>query len=319
MPVIIPSNLPARSVLEDERIPVLSASRSGFPDDTTLQVAILNLMPTKIATETQLLRLLGASPWSVDITLFLPASHFHSKLTPDSHLQAFYRTFDQVRGRYFDGLIVTGAPVEHLPFESVDYWPELCEVFDWAETHARASFFICWAAQAALYHRYGIPKYDLPAKMFGVFPHTPVKRKTGLLKGFDDEFFAPHSRHTEIRAEDVEGVDGVEVLATSAEAGLYIVASTDERQLYVTGHSEYDPLTLKNEYDRDVKRGLPIAIPKNYYPGDDPTRLPVVRWRGHANLLYRNWLAGCVPEGGLWAPARVRDRRRERAGVRVNV
>lgn len=289
MPVKISETLPARKILESENIFLMDETRADSQDIRPLQVAILNLMPTKIATETQLLRLLGNSPLQVEITLLHMESHA-SKNTPQEHLLAHYETFDAVRYQKFDGLIITGAPVEQMPFEQVDYWRELRRVMDWSETNVFSTFHICWGAQAALYHRYGIPKYDLSAKMFGVFPHRVMDKNEIILRGFDDEFLAPHSRHTEIRAADIERAADLKLLAVSEEAGVYIVASRDGRNIYITGHSEYDPLTLKAEYDRDVSKGLPIHVPKNYYPNDDPTQLPLVRWRGHANLLYTNWL-----------------------------
>ena len=289
MPVKIPETLPARKTLESENIFVMGESRALHQDIRPLKLAILNLMPTKIATETQLLRLLGNSALQVDITLLHMDGHV-SKNTPQEHLLQHYAAFDDVADEKFDGLIITGAPVENLDFEEVDYWRDLQAIMDWGEAHSHSTFHICWAAQAGLYHRYGIPKYPLPEKMFGVFPHLVQSPNEKLLRGFDDVFYAPHSRHTEIRASDIRQVPEVDILAESEEAGVYIVASRDRRQFYITGHSEYDPLTLKAEYDRDVQKGLPIAIPRNYYPGDDPSRPPVVRWRGHANLLYTNWL-----------------------------
>lgn len=289
MPVKIPETLPARRILESENIFVMGETRAQHQDIRPLQVAILNLMPTKISTETQLLRLLGNSPLQVEITLLHMDSH-ESKNTPQEHLLNHYQTFEEVRDRKFDGLVVTGAPVEQMPFEQVDYWPELQAVFDWSDTNVFSTFHICWGAQAALYHRYGVPKYQLPHKMFGVFPHRIVSPNEMLLRGFDDEFLAPHSRHTEIRAADVERVPELKLLAVSDEAGVYIAASRDRRHIYITGHSEYDPLTLKAEYDRDVSRGLAINVPQNYYPDDDPSQPPQVRWRGHAHLLYANWL-----------------------------
>jgi homoserine O-succinyltransferase len=289
MPVKIPDTLPAKAILENENIFVMGESRATHQDIRPLRVVILNLMPTKVATETQLLRLLGNSPLQVEITLVHMDSH-ESKNTPQEHLLNHYHTFEEVRADKFDGLIITGAPVEHLPFREVDYWNELCQVMDWSETNVYSTLHVCWGAQAGLYHRYGIPKYSLPEKMFGIFPHRVMSRHERLLRGFDDEFLAPHSRHTEIRREDVERVAELKVLAVSDEAGVYIVVSQDDRKIYVTGHSEYDPLTLKTEYDRDVQKALPIAIPKNYFPNDDPGQPPLVRWRGHANLLYSNWL-----------------------------
>jgi homoserine O-succinyltransferase len=289
MPVKIPTTLPARGVLENENIFVMDEDRALHQDIRALRVAILNLMPTKIATETQILRLLSNSALQVEITLLHTAT-YESKNTDADHLLEHYVTFDDVKHEKFDGLIVTGAPIEHLPFEEVDYWNELTQIMDWAETHVESTFYICWGAQAALYHKYGIPKYDLPRKMFGVFEHRVLSREESLMRGFDDIFLAPHSRHTEIRREDIEKVAELKILAESDDAGVYIVTSKDGRHLFITGHSEYDPQTLKGEYDRDVNKGLPIHVPKNYYPQDNPAQPPVVRWRGHANLLYANWL-----------------------------
>jgi homoserine O-succinyltransferase len=289
MPVKIPNTLPARATLEREHIFVMDEERAVHQDIRALRVAILNLMPTKIATETQLLRLLSNSALQVEVTLLHTATH-EAKNADADHLLNHYLTFDAVRAEKFDGLIVTGAPVEQMPFQEVDYWTELTRIFDWAETNVESTFYICWGAQAGLYHRYGIPKYDLPHKMFGVFEHRVLAPNESLLRGFDDVFLAPHSRHTEIRRTDIEKVGDLQLFAESDEAGVYIAGTKDGRHLFITGHSEYDPLTLKNEYDRDVSRGLPIYVPKNYYPGDDPTRPPSVRWRGHANLLFSNWL-----------------------------
>jgi homoserine O-succinyltransferase len=289
MPVKIPSTLPARATLENENIFIMGEERATHQDIRPLRVAILNLMPTKIATETQLLRLLGNSPLQVDITLVHTATH-DSKNTDAEHLLNHYVTFDALRNEKFDGLIITGAPVEQMPFKEVDYWDELTHIMDWAETSVESTLYICWGAQAGLFYRYGIPKYDLPRKMFGVFEHRTLSSSESLLRGFDDIFFAPHSRHTEIRRADLEKVSGIQILAESDQAGIYIVATKDGRHIFVTGHSEYDPLTLKSEYDRDVKKGLPIHVPVNYYPNDDPTRAPQVRWRGHSSLLFANWL-----------------------------
>ena len=289
MPVKVPDRLPAIETLKNENIFVMTEMRAEHQDIRPLKIAILNLMPTKVTTETQLLRLLGNSPLQVDITLFYTSTHRAKNVSQD-HLLTFYKTFDEISSQKFDGLIITGAPVEHLPFEEVDYWSELQDVMDWSRENVFSTLFICWGAQAGLYHQYGIPKYPLPAKMFGVFPHSILRKNLPLFRGFDDIFYAPHSRHTEIRQEDILLVPEVELLSVSEIAGVYIVGSRDGRQIFVTGHSEYDPLTLKTEYDRDVKKGLPINIPANYYPGDDPSREPVVRWRGHSNLLYVNWL-----------------------------
>ena len=289
MPVRIPETLPARAVLESENIFVMGEERARHQDIRPLRVAILNLMPTKVQTETQLLRLLGNSPLQVEITLLHTATH-ESKNTPEEHLLNHYKSFGQIKRQKFDGLIITGAPVENLPFEDVDYWPELQGIMDWAETNVFAALYICWGAQAGLYHRYGVPKYPLPQKMFGVFPHRVLERNHRLMRGFDDIFYAPHSRHTEVRRADIEKVPGLRILAESDQAGVHIAASSDGRHIFVTGHSEYDPLTLKGEYDRDIGKNLPIHVPFNYYPGDDPSQPPVVRWRGHAHLFFSNWL-----------------------------
>ena len=289
MPVNIPETLPARRTLESENIFVMGYQRATHQDIRPLRIAILNLMPTKIATETQLLRLLGNTALQVDITLLHMASH-DSRNTPQEHLIEHYYAFDDVRHDKFDGLVITGAPVENLPFEEVDYWPELVRVLEWAETHVFSTFHICWAAQAGLYHHYGVPKYPLAEKMFGVFQHRVLLNHERLLRGFDDLFYAPHSRHTEVRVEDIAQVPDLDLLVASEEAGVYIAASRNRRRFYITGHSEYDPLTLQAEYQRDVDKGLPIAKPRNYFPGDDPSQPPLVRWRGHANLLFSNWL-----------------------------
>jgi homoserine O-succinyltransferase len=289
MPVKIPDTLPAMGILESENIFVMGESRALHQDIRALRVAILNLMPTKIVTETQLLRLLGNSPLQVEVELVHMESH-DSRHTPPEHLVHHYSTFRDVVGQKFDGLIVTGAPVEQMQFEDVDYWPELVELMNWARTNVYSSLFICWGAQAALHHYHGVPKYPLPEKMFGVFPHTLSVRHERLARGFDDVFYAPHSRHTEVRRADILAVPDLVLLSESEEAGVYVVLSADRRNVFVTGHSEYDPLTLQSEYVRDVTKGLPIAVPRNYFPGDDPAREPVVRWRGHANLLFSNWL-----------------------------
>jgi homoserine O-succinyltransferase len=289
MPVKIPSTLPARATLESENIFVMGEERATHQDIRPLRVAILNLMPTKIATETQLLRLLGNSSLQVDVTLLHTAT-YDSRNVDTDHLLNHYCTFEDVQSEKFDGLIITGAPVEQMEFEEVDYWPELTHIMDWAETNVYSTYNICWGAQAALYHRYGIPKYPLPRKMFGIFEHHTLVPTERLLRGFDDTFLAPHSRHTEIRRVDIEKVPDIQILSESDEAGVYIVSSKDGRHIFVTGHSEYDPLSLKSEYDRDVNKGLPIHLPQNYYPNDDPSQIPHVRWRGHANLLYANWL-----------------------------
>jgi len=293
VPVTIPRALPARRTLESENVFVMSQGRATHQDIRPLHIAIVNLMPTKIDTETQLLRLLGNTPLQVEITLLHMESH-DSRTTAGEHLDAFYATFDQAQDHKFDGLVITGAPIEQLPFEQVDYWPELCEVMDWSAEHVFSTLHVCWGAQAGLYRRHGIEKYPLSRKMFGVFDHEVLDPHSRILSGFDEVFPAPHSRHTEVRAEDIAATDGLELLATSDEAGVYLAASSDGRQLYITGHPEYERYTLAAEYERDVARGLPIDVPRNYYPGDDPSRPPRVTWRSHAFLLYANWLNYCV-------------------------
>ncbi len=293
MPVKVPESLPARSILDAENVFLIDEQRALHQDIRPLRIAILNLMPTKIATETQLLSLLGNTPLQVEVTLLHTASH-DSKNTSSDHLLQHYVSFQEVRHQSFDGLIVTGAPVEQMQFEDVDYWPELTDLLDWARTNVFASLFICWGAQAALYRYYGIQKHALAEKMFGIFPHRLNVRHERIVQGFDDEFFAPHSRHTGISREDILAEPRLLLLSESDEAGVYMVQSTDQRQVFVTGHSEYDPCTLQGEYTRDVGKGLPIAVPRNYFPGDDPAQPPRVRWRGHANLLFSNWLNYCV-------------------------
>lgn len=293
MPVNIPHALPARQTLESENVFVMSDVRAVHQDIRPLRIAILNLMPTKVATETQLLRLLGNTPIQVLVTLLHMDSH-ESKNTAPEHLAAFYSTFAEVRKQKFDGLVITGAPVELLPFEEVDYWPELCEVMDWSRENVFSTLHVCWGAQAGLYRHHRIPKYPLPKKMFGVFPHRVLEPTSSILAGFDEVFPAPHSRHTEVRTEDVRRVPELRVLAVSDDAGLYLASSADGRQLYVTGHPEYERDTLKSEYDRDVRKGLPIDIPRHYFPGDDPKQPPMMTWRSHAFLLYANWLNHCV-------------------------
>lgn len=311
MPVIIPSTLPAKKTLERENIFVMGRKRAVRQDIRALRMLILNLMPTKIVTETQLLRLLSNSALQVDVTLLTPETH-ESKNTPAEHLLNYYTTFEQIKQEKFDGLIITGAPVEQMPFDQVDYWPELTGIMKWSESNVFSTLHICWAAQAALYYRYGVNKYDLDKKMFGVFPHKVQSHNEKLLRGFDDIFYAPHSRHTEIRAEDIEKIPDLDILSVSDEAGVYIVASRNRRHFYITGHSEYDPETLRTEYERDLAKGLPIEVPRNYFPGDDPDGEPLVRWRGHAHLLFSNWLNYYVyqatpfdhrqiPEGGTYS------------------
>ena len=289
MPIKIPNALPATKTLNDENIFVMTETRAMTQDIRPLHILLLNLMPTKIDTETQLSRLLGNTPLQVELTLARVGSH-ESKNTPEEHMLAFYKNFDDVAHLNFDGMIITGAPVEHLPFEEVDYWDELCRIMDWSKTHVHSTFHICWGAQAALYHHFGIEKRPLPEKMFGVFPHRVEYKRSILFRGFDDVFMAPHSRHTTIERADIENVSALRILASSDEAGVYAVSTENGRQIFITGHSEYDPLTLEREYRRDVQAGKPIAVPKNYYPNDDPSQPPIVSWRAHANLLYSNWL-----------------------------
>lgn len=289
MPIIIPENLPASKILTEENVFVMHENRALHQDIRPLKIAILNLMPTKIQTENQLLRLLGNTPLQVNIKLLHIEEH-KSKNTSEEHLENFYYSFKDVKDERFDGMIITGAPIEHLDFEDVDYWNELKEIMDFSKTNVTSTLHICWAAQAGLYHHFGIPKHHLSKKMFGVFNHKVLDNKVKLLRGFDNEFCAPHSRHTEVLKKDIEEVNELEVLAESIEAGVYIVTSKDERQIFITGHSEYDPLTLKSEYDRDILRGLEIDIPKNYFLDDDSSKDIIVRWRAHANLLFSNWL-----------------------------
>ena len=289
MPVRIPNDLPARAELAEENIFVMTDSRAAHQDIRPLRIAVVNLMPTKLVTETQLLRLLGNSSLQIDISFVRMGTH-DSKNTPIEHLETFYEPLDRVLHERFDGLLITGAPVEVLPFEEVDYWPELCALLDWARTNVWSTLHICWGAQAGLYHHYGIQKYPLKEKMFGLFHHQALDHSDPLLRGFDEVFLAPHSRHTEVRWEDIEAEGALKLLAVSKEAGAYIAVSRDGREVYVTGHPEYDRLTLKAEYDRDVAKGMPIRVPANYYPGDDPEQAPLMTWRSHAHLLYANWL-----------------------------
>ena len=291
MPIKVADFLPAIEILNRENIFVMTETRAMTQDIRPLEIVILNLMPKKEETETQLLRVLGNTPLQINVQFIHTKSHV-SKNTSKSHLETFYKTFDDIKDKRFDGMIVTGAPVETMEFEEVDYWQELCEIFEWSKTHVTSTFHICWAAQAALYYHYNIPKVQTEKKVFGVFKHRviPEKRHKILLRGFDDEFWVPHSRHTAVRAEDVARVAALEVLAASDEAGVYIITDKNERRFFITGHSEYDPLTLKQEYERDRAKGMDIDVPKNYFPCDDPTREPVALWRSHANLLYSNWL-----------------------------
>lgn len=291
MPIRVQDSLPAIETLGNENIFVMTENRALTQDIRPLKILILNLMPTKIATETQLLRVLGNSPLQVDISFMHTKSHC-SKNTSVSHLETFYGTFDDFKFQKFDGMIITGAPVETLDFEEVDYWNELCEIMEWTKTNVTSTFHICWGAQAALYYHYGIPKYPLEKKLFGVYKHTvvPEKKHKILLRGFDDEFYVPHSRHTEFREEDISKVPELEILAKSDKAGVYIVTAKSERQFFISGHSEYDADTLATEYFRDKNKGLNIDIPENYFKDSDPSKPPMMLWRAHANLLYSNWL-----------------------------
>ena len=289
MPIRIPNDLPAAETLQQENIFVMPQNRALTQDIRPLEIVLLNLMPTKIATETQLSRLLGNTPLQVNLTLMHTTTH-QSKNTSQEHMLSFYKSFDELKHRKFDGMVITGAPVEMMKFEDVDYWQELCQIMEWSKKNVHSTFHICWGAQAGLYYHYGIDKVALPEKMFGVFKHTADYKRSILLRGFDDVFWVPHSRHTTVKREDIEKVPELKILASSEESGVYAVATKGGKQIFVTGHSEYDPLTLEAEYLRDKNQGLPIAVPKNYYPGDDDTKEPIVRWRGHANLLFSNWL-----------------------------
>jgi homoserine O-succinyltransferase len=289
MPIKVPDHLPAKDVLAGENIFVMDESVAYHQDIRPLRIAILNLMPTKETTETQLLRLIGNTPLQLEAVLLHPKTH-QSKNTSSEHLESFYKTFDDIKDQKYDGFIITGAPVEHLAFEEVTYWDELKEIMDWTVSNVTSTFHICWGAQAGLYHHFGVPKYPLDEKMFGVYPHGISKPNMPLLRGFDEMFYVPQSRHTEVLREDIEKVEGLDILSESEEAGVYIAASSDGKQIFVTGHSEYDPHSLKWEYDRDKTKGLRIDVPKNYYPNNDPSKFPVSTWRAHANLLFSNWL-----------------------------
>ena len=293
MPIKIPNALPATDTLRSENIFVMTETRAMTQDIRPLQILLLNLMPTKIDTETQLARVLGNTPLQIELELIAPAGHV-SKNTSQEHMLAFYKTFDQVKDRTFDGLIITGAPVELMDFEEVDYWPELCEIMEWSKTHAHSTLHICWGAQAGLYYHYGIRKQLLPEKLFGVFHHTVEDPNYILFRGFDDKFWVPHSRNTTVAREDIEAVEGLKVLSASPEAGVYAVKSPEGKQVFLMGHAEYDPDTLKKEYLRDVAAGVDIQLPANYFPDDDPSQPPIVRWRSCAHLLYGNWLNYCV-------------------------
>jgi len=289
MPIKIPDELPAAKVLEEENIFVMKHSRALHQDIRPLEIAIMNLMPDKITTETQLLRVLGNSPLQTNITFLHPKS-YESKHTSKDHLISFYTHFDDIKEKKFDGLIITGAPVEHLEFEQVDYWKELSALMKWSLKNVTSTLHLCWGAQAGLYYHYGVPKHKLPQKMFGVFPHYVTKKHVKLLRGFDDVFFVPQSRHTETKRADVEKEKELEVLIESGTSGIHLVGRKDGKQFFVMGHGEYDWNTLKKEYDRYSSAGLPIEFPKNYFPNNDPKKEPLVNWRAHGNLLFCNWL-----------------------------
>ncbi len=289
MPIKIPNELPAVKILEDENIFVMTETRAITQDIRPLKILILNLMPTKVDTETQLSRLLGNTPLQVEIELIHTESH-KSKNTSEEHLLAFYKQFSDVRERYFDGMIITGAPVEKLPFREVDYWDELAEIMEWSKTHVQSTLHICWGAQAGLYYHFGIDKEELPEKLSGVYAHKVDYKRSILFRGFDDVFYVPHSRYTTVSREEIEKTAGLKILASSDEAGVYAVTTPMGRQIFITGHSEYDADTLRKEYLRDKSAGINPKIPKNYFPGDDDTKKPVISWRGHATLLFTNWL-----------------------------
>lgn len=293
MPIRIPNQLPATDTLRSENIFVMTETRAITQDIRPLQILLLNLMPLKIDTETQLARVLSNTPLQIDLELIAPSGHV-SKNTPLTHMETFYKTFEQVKDRSFDGLIITGAPVEQLEFEQVDYWPELCQIMEWSKTHVHSTLHICWGAQAGLYYHYGIQKHLLPRKLFGIFKHKVEDPNYILFRGFDDTFWVPHSRNTTVYREDIEAVPGLKVLAASPEAGVYGVKSPESKQVFLMGHAEYDPDTLLKEYLRDIASGIRIDVPKNYFPGDDPRNPPVVNWRSCAHLLYANWLNYCV-------------------------
>ena len=289
MPIRIPVTLPAAATLESENIFVMDEQRASHQDIRPLKIVLLNLMPKKIETETQILRLLSNTPLQVDIELLQAATHV-SKNTPEEHLITFYKTFSDIKDQKFDGMIITGAPIELMDYQDVDYWHELCEIMEWTETNVFSTLHICWGAQAGLYYHYGVPKYALSQKMFGVFPHKVLQHNHQLVRGFDDVFYVPHSRHTEVRKEDILRCGQLEILTESEISGVHIVASKDGRQFFVTGHSEYDLYTLANEYFRDVKKKMKIQLPYHYFPDDNPEKLPNFIWKSHANLMFSNWL-----------------------------
>lgn len=289
MPLNIPASMPAVEILRKENIFVMDSDRASHQDIRPLKIVILNLMPLKITTETDLIRLLSNSPLQIEVDFLQLESHT-PKNTPIEHMMAFYKKFDVIKESNYDGMIITGAPIEHLSYEEVSYWDEITKIFDWVRTHVTSTMFICWAAQAGLYYYYGIPKYPLKEKIFGVFEHTLYNPQNPIFRGFDDVFYVPHSRYTEVRAEDIKKVPELTLLSESAESGVYMVMGRNGREFFITGHSEYSVRTLDDEYKRDLAKGLPIKIPKNYYLNDNPENEPVVRWRSHANLLFTNWL-----------------------------
>ncbi len=289
MPIKIPDGLPARRILEEEGVAVIRGADAMYQRPRPLRLALLNLMPNKIQTETQIARLVGSTPLLVEMTLLRMATH-EPRNTPEAHLLAFYRTWDEVRDELFDGLIVTGAPVETLPFEEVDYWDELTTIFDWATDHVSSTLYICWAAQAVLQHAYGVPKYELPRKMFGVFEQAVLRTNTQLLRGFNDRFLIPVSRYTEVRREDIPARTGLHILADSPDSGVCLIEDVPRRAIYMFNHLEYDTTTLAEEYERDLRAGLDIELPRNYFPGDDPTQAPLNLWRANAHLLFWNWI-----------------------------
>ena len=289
MPLTLPDRLPAIELLKQENIFVMDTTRAASQDIRPLRIAVLNLMPLKITTETDLVRLLSNSPLQIELSFMKVKSHT-SKNTPVEHMKAFYTDFEEMRHQKYDGFIITGAPVEHMDFEEVSYWEEMIEIFDWARHNVTSTLYICWAAQAGLYHYYGIPKYPLDKKMFGIFKHHVNNPELPIFRGFDDEFSIPHSRHTEVRRTDIERCHELEILAESEESGVSILMARGGREIFLTGHSEYSPLTLDTEYKRDLGKGLPIEMPKHYYRNDDPSQPPLVTWRSHANLLFNNWL-----------------------------
>ncbi len=306
MPINLTPNLPDHDMLIQQNVFTMPLDRALHQDIRPLEIVLLNLMPLKQQTELQILRMLGNSPLQTNVTFLTMSSH-ESTHVDQEYLKEHYVVFDQIRERRFDGMIITGAPVEMIPFEEVDYWPELCEIMEWTKTNVTSTYHICWGAQAGLYYHYGVPKKVLPAKMFGVFEHNRIQENIDLLRGFDDVFLAPHSRHTYTPIEEILKHPELKILSTSEKAGVYMIVSRDKKQVFVTGHSEYDATTLRGEYERDLSRGLPIEIPYNYFPNDDPSRTPKKTWRSHANLLYSNWLNYWVYQETLYDLGNTQD------------